>query len=246
MSTKLEQIEALSEQNTLEAIQELLELLKDETLTEEELEAAEEAFETVSYLYALPQNEEEERDVKLCGLIAKRLDYLQDLAFDFYEESENLEHCKLEAEVAARMLELTTEEQKVDREIGVSVAADMLTMAEESCATVEAELERTNEWIECAHDMLSTQKYRALPEECFEVLFPADDTDVEGSPCGCPCSEEEFDCCGEDDCGSEACEGCEDCEAGCNGEGCEGGCEEDIVEDEEEMEACCGNGGCCK
>ncbi|OGL98242.1 hypothetical protein A2318_01370 [Candidatus Uhrbacteria bacterium RIFOXYB2_FULL_45_11] len=237
MSTKLEQIESLSEQNSLEAIQALLEILQDETLTEEELEAAEEAFETVSFLHALPQNEEEERDVKLCALIAKRLDYLQDLAFDFYEESENLERCKLESEVAARMLELATEDQKQDREIGVSVAHDMLVMAEESCSTVEAELERTNEWIECAHDMLLTQKYRALPEECFEVLFPSDDEDED---------EEEFDCCGEDDCGSEECEGCDDCTGGCNGEGCEGGCEEDIVEDEEEMEEGCCGGGCCK
>ena len=60
MSTKLEQIEALSEQNSLESIQTLLELMKDETLSEEEVEAAEEAFETVSFLYALPENEEEE------------------------------------------------------------------------------------------------------------------------------------------------------------------------------------------
>src|SRR3989338_1707795 len=131
MSTTLEQLESLSEQNTLEAVQALLEILQDEALTEEELEAAEEAFETVSFLFALPQNEEEERDVKLCALIAKRLDYLQDLAFDFYEESENLEHCKLESEVAARRLGLATEDQKGDRETGVSVGKDMLTITQQ-------------------------------------------------------------------------------------------------------------------
>jgi hypothetical protein len=236
MSTKLEQIEALSEQNSLESIQTLLELMKDETLSEEEVEAAEEAFETVSFLYALPENEEEERDVKLCELIAKRLDLLQDLAFDFYEEEQNLERAKLESEVATHMLEKADAEQKEDRQTDLDASIMLTEMANDACVQIEEEIKMTNEWIDCAHEMLATEKYRALPQECFEVLFPADEDE----------DEEEYNCCGGDDCGNEECEGCDDCMGGCNGEGCEGGCEEDVLEEVEEVQDGCCGGGCCK
>jgi hypothetical protein len=241
MSTKLEQIEALSEQNSLESIQTLIELSKDETLTAEEVSAAEEAFETVSFLYALPQNEEEERDVKLCSLIAKRLDYLEDLAFDFYEEEQLLEEAKLELEVALRLVELAPEDQKEDRTTDLDACQMVIEHSVDECAQIEQDIQETSAWIDCAHELLTTEKYQNLPEECFAVLFPADDAEEN--------DEEEYNCCGSDDCGEEDCEGCEDCEGGCEEGGCggceEGGCKEETKE-EEEMEGCCGNGGCCK
>lgn len=223
MSAKLEQIEALSEQNSLESIQALIELSKDEALTEEEMAAAEEAFETVSFLYALPENEDEERDVKLCTLIAKRLDYLEDLAFDFYEEEQLLEEAKLELEVALRLVELAPEDQKEDRATDLDACQMVIEHSVDECAQIEQDIKETSAWIDCAHEMLATEKYRNLPEECFAVLFPADN--AEGN-------DEEYNCCGSDACGDEDCEGCEDCE---------GGCEEE--EDETEESGCCG-GGC--
>lgn len=258
MSTKLEQIEALSDQNSLESIQTLIELSKDETLTEEEMSAAEEAFETVSFLYALPQNEEEERDVKLCSLIAKRLDYLEDLAFDFYEEEQLLEEAKLELEVALRLVAMRGdkgdrgdrgEEENENRQTDLDACQMVIEHSVDECAQIEQDIQETSAWIDCAHELLTTEKYQNLPEECFAVLFPADDTDVGASPCGCLCSEEEeYNCCGSDDCGSEDCEGCEDCEGGCEEGGC-GECEEFVGAEScarpSEEEGCCG-GGCCK
>lgn len=209
----------LSSDISLETIQKLLELTKDDSLSDEEYDAVELAFEKASLLYGLPQSEEEERDWKICLLISRRLNSLQDLAYDYYKEEQHLEEVTLEAEIAQRLLTGATEEQTVDRETDVEAAELVIEWSKEELNQIEKEVKETEQWITTAREMLATEKYQTLPEECLEVMF-SDDED----------EEEE---CDEDEEG-----GC------CGGEGCgEGGCEEE-GDDEAIPEGCCG-GGCC-
>lgn len=214
----------LSENISLETILKLLELTKDDSLSDEEYDAVELAFEKACLLYGLPQTEEEERDWKICLLISRRLNSLQNLSYDFYKEEQHLDEVSLELEIANRLLASATEDQKVDRETDVEAAELVIEWSKEECNQIEKELKETEQWITTAREMLSTEKYRALPEECLEVMFSDDEESEE--------EDDEDGCCGEGECG----------EGECGEEGC-GGCEEEA--DEEEIpEGCCG-GGCC-
>jgi len=203
MSLRLDEIRELSEDASKESIATLIDLMNDETLSPEEFDAAEEAFEEVSFLYAFPQTEEEERDLKICELIAQRLHQLQDLAYDFHEEEEHLIEAKLEAEVAARLLERAEDAHKADRKTELEMTEVMTNQALQECALIEEEIDQINEWMNCAHEMLTTEKYQELPEECLEVLFPEEedmemdeDCDDEFEDEDEECEAEEGGCCG--------------------------------------------------
>lgn len=197
----------LSENISLETIQKLLELTKDDSLSDEEYDAVELAFEKASLLYALPQSEEEERDWKLCMLISRRLNALQDLSFDFYKEEQYTEEATLELEIAVRLLASATEEQKVDRETDVEAAEMVIDLSKEECNQIETEIKETNEWLVVAREMLTTEKYRMLPEECLDVMFSDDEEeDFEEEECDDECEDEEDEmeeggCCGGGGCG---------------------------------------------
>lgn len=217
MTTRLGEISMLSSDISLETIQKLLELTKDDSLSDEEYDAVELAFEKASLLYGLPQSDEEERDWKICLLISRRLNSLQDLAYDYYKEEQHLEEVTLEAEIAQRLLASATEDQTVDRETDVEAAELVIEWSKEELNQIETEVKETEAWITTAREMLATEKYRSLPEECLEVMFSDDEDEEEEND-----DEEEDGCCGEDGCG---------------------GCEEEA--DEEAIpEGCCG-GGCC-
>jgi len=227
MSDKIAKLDALSENITKESLAEILEILKTDELSEEEFIAASEAFDTVAFLYALPQGEEEERDLKLCTLIARRMQEVEDLENELADEESLLEEAKLEREVADALLEAAAEEQKEDRQTDVDALGIVIEDAVNECVQIEEELQEVTAWISAARGLLHTEKYKELPEECLEVLFMDDEDEMEDD-------EEYFDdCCGEDACGNEECEGCEDCE----------GCDTD---DTEEMESGCGASACCK
>ncbi len=215
MSLRLDEIRVLSEDASKESIVALIGLMNDETLSPEEFDAAEEAFEEVSFLYAFPQTEEEERDLKICELIAQRLHQLQDLAYDFHEEEEHLIEAKLEVEVATRLLERAEDVDKADRQTELEMCGVMLKQATDECVLIEEEMEQVNDWMDCAHEMLTTEKYQELPEECLEVLFPEE---CEEDDCeeGDECEEDNED--GEDDVMEE--EGCEREGGCCGGGGC--------------------------
>ena len=201
MPNRLKQIAELAEDFSKASIDALIELMNDESLTDEEFTAAEEAFEKVSFLYAMPQSEEEERDWKICILIAKRLNLLTDLLYDSHETEASLEDAKLESEIANALLAAATDEQREDRSLEAELAESMITFAQQDYADIENEIEELNAWIACARGLLMTQKYQELPEECLEVFFPGEDgDDCDEDECvddeGC----EEGGCCGSDVC----------------------------------------------
>ena len=218
METRLNQIEALSEDFSKASIDALIELMNDETLTDDEFEFAEAAFEKVSFMYGMPQNEVEERDWKICILIAKRLNLLTELLYDSSQTEASLEDAKLESEIANNLLALASEDQKEDRSLEAELAESIIGFAQQDYVDIEKEIEEINAWIACARGMLMTEKYQELPEECLEVFFPGSEDE----------DEEEDDC---DDCDGE----------------CTGACEMDEEVLEEgcgEEGGCCGGGNC--
>lgn len=168
------EIDTLAEQDSLEAIQRLVEIISANTVTADEFESALGALNLVLASYIIPDNEDEEEDLKICRMIAKRVEYIKKRGFELGEKEDYLEGRRLESKIADRMLERAPEDRKEDRRIDVNVAHDMLIMAEHDCAVIEEEMNHDELWIDAARDILTTEKFRSLPDACFEGLVSWD------------------------------------------------------------------------
>lgn len=164
------EIDTLAEQDSLEAIQKLVEIINAQTITADEFESALGVLNLVLASYIIPDNEAEEEDLKICRMIAKRVEYIKKRAHELCEKEDDLEDRRLEFKIANRMYERAPEEQKEDRRIDVSVVENLLFMDEKACSDIEEEMNHDQLWIDAARDILTTEKFRSLPNVCFEGL----------------------------------------------------------------------------
>jgi len=165
------ELHTLADQGTKESIKEI-ERIIESAKNDDEKGIAMAALSEARFHYYCPENEEEEHDYELCGLIAKH----ENVFYKNIMELENLErdllHAKLNEEVHAKVMEKTKKE-----EWKYNCIPDIALIIESRMSNIKKEIVYDEEWIAQAKFLVKAEKYK---ENLSEVLeFISEDIDFE-------------------------------------------------------------------
>lgn len=211
----IETLETLAKSGDPKALTELFERMEGAE-TEEEADAAAQAFDRSAFEYAFGDGAEWHAFLS----IAKRFLDLQAFEDEAVTSEQDAKDFQFEITVLNKLVESGAAGTRAAEELSVTEQA--LELAQQSALEARAEMEFCAFWIDAAKGCLESDRFVELGDDVLNELIETVAYEVDGEEEG-----EEEDCCEEEGCcGEESCENCE--------EGCED-CDED---GEEECEDC--------
>ena len=162
-SSSSKDLQTLAHEGTLEAVKKI-KAIHDKATGEDQF-LAELALEEATYLYTSPTNKAEEQDWRLLSLINKREEEQLDLFEEREMVHEKLEDLVIEQKVAEALVHQASQKEKERLQVSVNVLRDLQAMTQQRLQELEQHLHDDEQWIKTAKELVTTKKYRSMPEE---------------------------------------------------------------------------------